>query len=61
MIEDLDKPCPFCGGHAELRAIMDGMDETYMIHCNRCHMSFNKFMWNSYDRMRVIEEWNARV
>lgn len=57
----LTKPCPFCGGEAELRSVIDNRDETYAIHCKACHMHFTKFVWRAYDRIDVIKEWNGRV
>jgi len=54
-------PCPFCGGDVELRDEMDGRDETYAIHCNRCHMHFAKFVWREYGENIVIKQWNRRV
>lgn len=59
--EDAMKPCPFCNGGVELRDLLDGRDESYMIHCNRCHMNFRKFAWNAIGKRKVIEEWNRRV
>lgn len=55
------KPCPFCEGVVELRDKMDGRDETYMIHCNRCDMNFEKFVWRGCGKSTVIKEWNRRV
>ena len=54
-------PCPFCGGDVELRDEGNGGNETYAIHCNKCHMHFEKFVWRGYGRNTVIKEWNTRV
>ena len=54
-------PCPFCGSDVELRDEMDGRDETYAIHCNKCQMHFEKFVWRGCDKNTVIKEWNGRV
>ena len=61
MTDDELKPCPFCGGDVELRDEMDGRDETYVIHCNKCHMNFEKFVWRGYGESTVMKEWNRRV
>ena len=57
----LEKKCPFCGGDAELRDIMDGNDETYAIHCNKCNIHLTKFVWRGYGEKHVVEEWESRV
>lgn len=36
------KPCPFCGGEAEIRKNTLWGREYYMIKCTRCHCSTNK-------------------
>lgn len=58
---DILKPCPFCGGSVELRPTIDMRDETYVIHCTGCHMTYTKFVWRSYSAKNVCKEWNRRV
>lgn len=55
------KPCPFCGGSVELRPTIDMRDETYVIHCTECHMTYTKFVWRSYSAKNVCKEWNRRA
>ena len=55
------KPCPFCHGEVELRPKMDGHDETYLIHCMKCHMCFEKFDYRAMDEEKIIKEWNRRA
>ena len=52
------RPCPFCGGEVELKDKFDGADETFFIHCTKCHMWFEKFDWRGYGHAHIIEEWN---
>lgn len=54
MPEEL-KPCPFCGGKAEL-ILIKGMDEKY-IKCTNCGVS----TLLSIERKTVIREWNRRA
>ena len=55
------KPCPFCGGYAELREVYEGRTETYAIHCCCCNIHVTKFVWCARDKEDVIEEWNRRA
>ena len=49
------KPCPFCGGEAELNASMWGSNIA-LIYCKKCH---NRTAPNPINK--VIEAWNRRV
>jgi len=55
------KPCPLCKGEVELRDKIDRRDETYFIHCLKCHMWFEKFDYRAMDSEQVIRDWNRRV
>ena len=54
-------PCPFCGGEVELRTKIVRSDETAFIHCTKCHMWFEKFVWRGVGYQTIIQEWNRRV
>lgn len=36
-MNELLKPCPFCGGKAELITLSYGMGEKYTVRCKRLH------------------------
>ena len=58
MAEDL-KPCPFCGGEAEIVEVMDNPPETIAIQCKSgCGVSaHHKWM----DESVLIKRWNTRA
>lgn len=50
------KPCPFCGGEAEINMIYG----TYFVGCSNCHAGIIPI----YEEMSLdkkVEEWNRRV
>lgn len=57
------KPCPFCGGEAEIsHGRFDGKDTSYVV-CKRC-MARGEFFTISFKRSSddmAIEAWNRRV
>ena len=55
------KPCPFCGGEAELR-YENRLGRT--IRCRSCHIGItNKVLRQSTEwlEQKLIEKWNKRV
>lgn len=65
------KPCPFCGGKAEVRERSD-TDKGYIIYvgCSdyTCFCRITKNLWFDYNKSdiqyiidRAIEEWNRRI
>ena len=55
------KPCPFCGGEAELFSYYSNKDfltsKLYVVFCKNCLCQTDKY---SVEK-RVIESWNKRV
>jgi len=47
------KPCPFCGGTAETKHLVQGV----YIQCKHCEVSSKSFM----DMNDAISSWNARI
>ena len=50
------KPCPFCGGEAEINMIYG----TYFVGCSNCHAGIIPI----YEEMSLdkkVEEWNRRT
>lgn len=57
MSNDL-KPCPFCGGEAELKCNTEMGGTQYQVKCKQCPTTVGRFwFWKSED---AIEAWNAR-
>lgn len=59
LIDDSDrlKPCPFCGGAAEMRQVHDPdgpNDQGYYVECGKCGASTNA-------RPLLMEQWNRRT
>lgn len=50
------KPCPFCGGDAEL-LIVPGKMATWIVRCTKCYTNNGTFVT---DR-DAVEVWNRRV
>ena len=55
MTEEL-KPCPFCGGKAEI-SYFDSSCQCYDVECNDCGACLMGFE----EREEAIETWNKRV
>jgi Lar family restriction alleviation protein len=59
------KPCPFCGGKAEIMVLQElrlGGDEGFVVWCESCHMntaSINGTYFSSSED--AMELWNRRV
>lgn len=55
------KPCPFCGGEAELveKFVRRGflLSHRYVIKCNRCGKEDREYFY----RFEAVEAWNRRV
>ena len=49
------KPCPFCGGPAQIK---EAFPESYIVHCVLCECMFARF-FKSEDAAR--DEWNRRA
>ena len=47
------KPCPLCGGEAEL---LPDFTIEYFVCCKECHLSTNKY----YEDYQAVEAWNRR-
>lgn len=62
------KPCPFCGGEAEVIVRMRneiqkgdfGSDEVAQVKCTDCKCSTNWFLHMPLAEMRAITTWNTR-
>lgn len=54
------KPCPFCGGRAEMRALKMGFygGKIYWVHCISCCAEINNPKPVEED---AIKDWNRRV
>lgn len=48
------KPCPFCGGQAQVRTMALGIAAVY---CNVCHASSGAMS----NKERAVEAWNWRT
>lgn len=53
------KPCPFCGGEAEMCHVSQLWEpkESYWAKCTKCHMSGNHFNTEA----EAIAAWNTRA
>ena len=67
MMENELKPCPFCGGQAELREYLAfGRIKSYTVRCkNMCavtcgHRNANG-KWRATQKKEAIETWNRRT
>ena len=49
------KPCPFCGGEAEI--FYSDVHMAFFVHCKHCIASIHPFP----DKEVAIEAWNRRV
>lgn len=48
------KPCPFCGGEADMDKVIDGV---YMVNCTKCFASSA----TSKSKELVVRHWNRGV
>lgn len=48
------KPCPFCGGEADMGKVIDGL---YIVNCTKCFASSA----TSKSKELVVRHWNRRV
>lgn len=48
------KPCPFCGGEADMGEVIDGL---YIVNCTKCFASSA----SSKSKELVVRHWNRRV
>lgn len=51
------KLCPFCGGEAEVIAVIDEWNETYFVLCTNCGAN----TINGINEEEAINAWNMRV
>lgn len=53
------KPCPFCGGKAEVYETTDscGRNVSYMVECEKCEAGSGYY---DGDRQLAIDAWNKR-
>ena len=51
------KPCPFCGGVAQILPAYSGASKVWYVICTNCH---NTSLQNEI-KQTVIEAWNRRV
>ena len=51
------KPCPFCGGKAEITGINNG--NPFIVWCDKCGLEFG--IDKDYYLYQVIEAWNRRA
>ena len=64
MKQDELKPCPFCGGKAEIRIadINSSGNELYLLKCCNIKCSvIPKVPFHSYDKDKLIDAWNRRA
>ncbi len=63
-LKGLLKPCPFCGGKADIDHHIDSFhDIQYHIKCTGCGLSFNN-SWGTYqtsDIQKEVVRWNTRA
>ena len=52
------KPCPFCGGKAEIKADPMIGEIFYTVRCSVCHARVH---YANVDKQKKIDEWNRRV
>jgi hypothetical protein len=51
------KPCPFCGGKAEIYMMWDGV---YRAHCTKCAATMEPPFFGS-GRAQIVRMWNRRA
>ncbi len=58
------KPCPFCGGNAEIFINKSRQGQTSNIHCSKCSCRKTLLKHPSYDgviEQDAIDDWNTRT
>ena len=50
------KPCPFCGGEAELGTFSTNSDDKFLVECSNCGVATLLY----YDTEKATEAWNRR-
>ena len=50
-------PCPFCGGEARLRQILN----THVVECGKCWAHSANVAGVNYTKEQAIEAWNRRA
>jgi len=59
------KPCPFCGGYAELRRYTHGSKTSYTVRCrNKCVVTCGTVVdgkWKPTSMTKALEKWNRRA
>ena len=51
------KPCPFCGGEAEITEFVEGYKEDLSVECKSCEM----VCLNYHVRDLLVRDWNLRA
>jgi Lar family restriction alleviation protein len=59
MMDDKLKPCPFCGGEAELRKFYHRFVEWWFVSCSKCNIS--QIGRKNISSFEAIEAWNRRA
>lgn len=56
------KPCPFCGGKAEIRTMIYAGNALYYVRCPRINCFIHCFTKKKYEtEAEAVEAWNRRV
>lgn len=59
-MKDKLKPCPFCGGEAELVLSLSSSGMVYSIECNKKECPLSRTKWFN-KKEKAVEMWNRRV
>ncbi len=57
------RPCPFCGGKAELHSAFDG-DEYAVVKCTKCDAKGAEMWMHDYSQQQdadAVKAWNERT
>lgn len=55
------KPCPFCGGEAQIKHLITAGVRTHSrVECTRCHVKTD-FYVHQFGERNVIKVWNRRT
>lgn len=57
------KPCPFCGGEAEIMSFTDDNGEYFAVVCknDNCRCGEDYLWTETVNRQTAIDAWNRRV